>query len=183
MLSLGDLHSRSAWLNDVIPHTFFTFQALQFYLLLHFLTHTQTQYFTHLLLFNTKIIVIFKKLKYKNIQNKKSDFKFPLSRGGTNCQACNRSGFVTQAQCHRSWVLWRLSEFALKENSWHTQTFFFIHRLTKHIFIHHFFITCVQKEPSQELWKTSRSTRVRVVAFHLLCGGVRRRTRRLRDFF
>lgn len=84
--------------------------------------------------------------------------KLSSSRGGTDCSSHERSGLVTQAPCHMSLVLWRLSEFALKENSRHTQAFFFIHRLTKHILVHHFFITCVYKELGQEFCKTGRST-------------------------
>ena len=67
---------------------------------------------------------------------------------------CGRSGFMAQVQGNRNWGLLRLSKLALKENPRHTQSFFFIHRLTKHILIHLFFVTCVQKEPRQEFWKT-----------------------------
>lgn len=85
---------------------------------------------------------------------------------------------MTWAQGHGSWVLRTLSEFALKENSWNAQAFFFVHRLTKHILIHHFFITCVRKEPSQEFCKASRSTMltVSITLLRLRCS-VKRRAR------
>lgn len=74
---------------------------------------------------------------------------------------------MAQVGGNRSLGILRLSELALKENPRHTQSFFFIHRLTKHILIHLFFVTCVQKEPRQEFWKTSRSAALAVwMALH-----------------
>jgi hypothetical protein len=81
-----------------------------------------------------------------------SDLKLSSSRAGTVAI------LGSQTQGCRAWVLWRLSKFALKENPWHTQAFFFIHCLSKHILIHHFFITRVHKELSQEFCKTTRSS-------------------------
>lgn len=145
---------------------------MQFYLLLHFY-NTDTHKHT-LATFNTKIKhTHFKKLKYKNIQNKKCDFKLSSFK----MQPCERSGLLTHTQYHSSWTLWRLLEFALKENSWHTQAFFFIHCFPKDILVHHFFITCVHEELGQEFCKTCRSTTLDI------CFAVMRRTRELRHIF
>ena len=94
-----------------------------------------------------------------------------LFKGRYECQPHERSGLMIKAQDHRRWILRRLLKFALKENSRHTQAFFFIHRLSKHILVYHFFITCVHKELGQECCKTSINQQCSkvLITLHLLC--------------
>lgn len=87
------------------------------------------------------------------IQNNTSSFKIEIheSRHSKEWQVVDPllwggAALAAQACSSRVWALRRLAEFALKKDSWHTQAFFLIHRLSKHILVQHFFVTRVCEE-------------------------------------